>query len=65
MFRKFKHELKDSKPEDCILLSGLTIMTSIACSVFAKMHGRVNILIYDEGRGKDSYVKRTIMMEDL
>jgi hypothetical protein len=66
MFRIFKEGLKTSTFKDYILVSGLTVMTSIACSIFAKKHGRINLLLYNSGPNKvEHYVKRTIMLEDL
>ena len=66
MYRVFKEKFKSSQPQDYILISGLTIMTSIACAMFAKKHGRINLLLYNSGPNKvEHYVKRTIVLEDL
>jgi len=46
IYRQFNEILKDSSPDDYILLTGLTVMTSIACSIFAVKHGRLNLLIF-------------------
>lgn len=66
MFRSFKNGLKDSNPEDFLLISGLTIMSSIACSMFAAKHKRLNLLLYNSGPNvEEGYVKRTIILEEL
>ena len=66
MYRSFLKGLKDSKPEDYLLVSGLTIMSSIACSMFAAKHKRLNLLLYNSGPNvEEGYVKRTIVLEEL
>ena len=58
--RKFQDKLRESKPDDLILLSGLSVMNCIATSIFAVMHGRLNLLIYKNKR----YVERNLILED-
>jgi len=65
IYRRFVEGFESSSPEDYILISGLTIMTSIACAVFARKHGRLNLLLYNNSKNQNIYVKRTIVMEDL
>ena len=68
IYRKFINQLKSSSPEDFILPTGLSIMTLIACSIFARKHGRLNILLYRASRNKDEkpyYVERTINIDSL
>jgi len=67
MYRKFTKALEGSHKDDLILPTGLSIMGSIACSIFAVKHGRINLLIYytRNGRGIGTYKERTIMLEDL
>lgn len=61
MYRKFAETLKNSSPDDYILVTGLTIMSCIACSVFSFLHGRVNLLLY-----KDShYIERRLLIGEL
>jgi len=62
MNRLFKPFIEESKEEDFILLSGLTVMNVIACSLFAAKHGRLNLLIHRQGK-QSRYMPRTIMME--
>ena len=67
MYRQFVEHLKDSTEDDFILITGLSVMASIACSIFARIHGRLNLLLYkssssgQEGR----YVERVIMIDEL
>ena len=46
MYRQFAEILKHSNKSDYILLTGLTTMSAIACSIFGYQHGRLNILIF-------------------
>lgn len=57
MVRVFEDALKNSKPDDYILLTSLTTLCSIACCVFALQHGRLNLLIFKE----DRYVERKVV----
>jgi hypothetical protein len=46
MHRRFIHILRLSDPSDFILISGMAIMSSIACSIFATIHHRLNLLLW-------------------
>jgi hypothetical protein len=63
MYREFSEILCKSKPEDYILPTGLTIMSNIACAIFAIMHKRLNLLIYKASRtgGPGRYVQRSMV----
>ena len=62
MFRMFEPFIKNSKPYDYILLSGMTVMCSVACAMFAQKHGRLNLLIYKpDPRNPSTYVERVIV----
>ena len=61
MYRAFAVRLRRSQPDDYILISGLTVMACIACSCFAFLHHRLNILLFKNNR----YVERRIMLENL
>ena len=50
--------LKDSNPEDYILPCSMNIMNVIACSIFAAKHGRINLLLYKNGK----YIERNVML---
>jgi len=58
MFAKFKLALMDSHSEDMLLISGMAIMSSIACAIFATQHKKLNLLLWQKETG--GYVKRTI-----
>lgn len=57
MVREFKEAFKDSTQDDYILLTSLTTLCSIACSVFVQKHGRLNLLIFKD----DRYVSRRVV----
>ena len=63
MFRTFEKYLNESSPEDFILSSGPAVMQSIACAMFAALHGRLNLLTwrYEGGDKKDHYVHQIIL----
>ena len=67
IYRRFVTLLRNSSPEDYILITGLSIMSSIACSIFGRLHGRLNLLLYKTTRGEREgyYVERTIMIDEL
>lgn len=58
MHRAFEDILKFSKPEDYIVPCSLNVMNSIACAIFAHLHGRLNLLLFKEG----SYIERNILL---
>lgn len=47
MHRTFHSFLENSKEGDYIVLSGLTNMSTIACSIFTNKHRRLNLLVWD------------------
>ena len=66
MYRTFEPYIRASNKDDYILLSGLTVMCSIACAMFASKHKRVNLLIYKaDPANPGSYVERITVMENL
>lgn len=50
--------LKDSSPEDYLLLSGLALLNSMASIIFWHLHGHVNALVWDK---KTSTYRTTTM----
>lgn len=66
MYRTFEPYLRESGPEDFILTSGLTIMSVLAGSIFARIHGRINLLIHRTSRsgGPGRYVERIILFNE-
>ena len=68
MYREFVRHLQSSDPEDLLLITGLSVMSSIACAIFARMHGRINLLLYKASRvpGVEGfYIERTVMIDEL
>ena len=60
MARKFLPILKEqSRREDFLVISGLSVMCSIACSIFAGLHNRLNLLLYDAP--SDRYILRAVV----
>jgi hypothetical protein len=56
--RQFTAIMKDSKPEDYIVLCSLNVMNAIACSIFVKKHGTLNLLLYKKGK----YIERNLVI---
>jgi len=68
IYRGFIDAMKNSGPDDYILITGLSVMSSIACAIFARKHGRVNLLLFRATRDpqqKGHYVERIIMIDEL
>jgi len=68
MYREFVQHLKDSGKDDFLLITGLSVMSSLACAIFARMHGRINLLLYKASRTPDvegHYIERTVMIDEL
>ena len=67
MYRQFVDHLKDSTEDDYILITGLSVMASVACSVFARIHGRLNLLLFKSSQSGEEgrYVERTVMLDEL
>lgn len=61
MYRRFSPILDRSEPGDYILCTALTQMNMVATAIFARKHGRVNLLIH-KGQG---YVARTLDLDAL
>ena len=67
IYRRFVTILENSSPEDYILITGLSVMSSVACAIFSRLHGRLNLLLYKTTRGEKEgyYVERTIVIDEL
>ena len=61
MYRLTASAIQYANEEDYILVTSLSVLNSIVCSVFARKFGRLNILLYKNRR----YVLRTIMLDQL
>jgi len=58
MHRVFTDCMKDSGPEDFIVPCSLNVMNIIAGAVFARKHGRLNLLLFKEGE----YIERNLVI---
>lgn len=61
VYREFSDVLDKSSEKDYILLTGLTSMCSIACSIFAYKWGCLNLLLYKNNR----YIERRLILGEL
>jgi hypothetical protein len=60
VYREFITYMKDSDPEDFILVTGMSTMLAVACGIFSAQHGRLNLLLFKKGR----YLERTLMFNE-
>ena len=60
MHRELSVELEYSEPEDFILLTSLTTMCVVACSIFVEKHGRLNLLLFRNV--EQDYLSRSIVL---
>ena len=58
MHRKFTDIMKGSSPDDHIVPCSLNVMNSIACAIFARMHGKLNLLLFKGGE----YLERNLII---
>lgn len=61
MYRQLADAMRESEPEDFILLGSLTSLCCVACSIFAAKHWRVNLLIHRN----DGYVERSLFLNNI
>lgn len=54
MVRQFGEIMADSNEHDYIVPCSLNVMNSIACAIFARKHGKLNLLLYQNGK----YIER-------
>ena len=59
MLREFEEKMKNSSPCDYIVPCSLNVMNSIACALFAFKHGRLNLLLFKDGR----YIERNHVLK--
>lgn len=59
MHRQFAKILEDSLPDDYIVPCALNVMNSLACAIFAHRHGRLNLLLFKDGK----YIERNHVFE--
>jgi len=46
--KRLRSKLSNSAPDDLILLAGYGSIQVLACLIFKEMHGKVNVLIYNQ-----------------
>lgn len=61
MFLTLRETLADSQPDDYILLTSLTSLCSVACSIMAVLHGELHLLIHTGSH----YVERSLNFYNL
>lgn len=61
MTRAWAEVIKNSSPDDLIISGSLTTMSSIGCSLFARKHGHLNLLLFKNGR----YIHRKVMLDEV
>lgn len=61
IYRDLALKLADSSEYDYLVITSLPIMSSIACSILARKHGRLNLLIWKGNR----YLERNLMIDQL
>ncbi len=59
--RMWANCIKSSVPKDFILVTSLTNLVVIGAAMFGFLHGRINLLLYRNGK----YIARTIVFKNL
>jgi len=54
MVRQFAQSMRESHEDDYIVPCSLNVMNSIACAIFAHKHGKLNLLLFKDGK----YIER-------
>jgi hypothetical protein len=54
MVRQFEKGMRNSTEDDYIVPCSLNVMNSIACAIFAHKHGKLNLLLFKDGK----YIER-------
>jgi len=58
MHRQFTEVMGNSHEDDHIVPCSLNVMNSIACAIFAKKHGKLNLLLFKNGK----YIERNLVI---
>ena len=58
MHRQFTELLTNSTENDYIVPCSLNVMNSIACAIFAAKHGKLNLLLFKDGK----YIERNLII---
>jgi cytochrome bd-type quinol oxidase subunit 2 len=59
--RVWQEKLKDSLPDDFLILSSINVVCGIGCALFAMMHGKLNLLLWDNKK----YIKREVLLTEV
>lgn len=59
MIRTLDDYIEESSPLDWLVISGPTVLNCVACVLFERRHGRLNLLIHTSR--DDRYIPRTIV----
>lgn len=59
MHRQFTDRMKDSHEDDYLVPCSLNVMNSVASSILAFKHGKLNLLLFKAG----DYIERNIVFE--
>lgn len=60
--RAWRDALKNSSPDDFIIVTSLNALCMIGAAVFARLHGRLNILIFTK---EGDYEPRRIFLDNI
>lgn len=60
-YRDIAEKMRDSSPNDFVLITSLPILCSVACSIMSFLHGRINLLLFKDGK----YRVRTVKLDEL
>jgi len=61
-YRKFWPILKNSEPEDYLLVAGLPMLNIVAAYILTRLHGRLNLLLFKTDKNGDKkYLERVII----
>lgn len=63
LIKKILPKIKQSDPEDYLVLSGASVLCAIVFNTWMQYHGKVNLLVYY--RKRDAYVKACLGAEDF
>lgn len=61
MYRKFAELIEFSHEDDYLLITSLTVMSTIAASMMGYKHGRLNLLLFKNGK----YIERKLLLSEL
>ncbi len=61
LYRAFIDAMKESSPNDYFLVTSMNVVNAIGAAVFARKHGKLNLLLFREGE----YVPRELDIDSL